>query len=90
MNQALADLRNHLHTMPWTADPDTHQNPDGLTLAAEIADGVRAALIHYQADTLGDSYDEDTDAVWQAVMDGSIETAAEAEAYIMNLPDHDA
>ena len=76
--------------LPWDADPDTWTNPDGLTLAAELADCARGALLSYQNDTLGDSYDQDLDSIWTAVMDGSIETAGEALAYIMNLPDHDA
>ncbi len=90
MNLAVSHLHDRLNVLPWDADPDTHQNPDGLTLSAELADGARSALLSYQNDTLGDSYDQDLDAIWTAVMDGSIEAAGEAVAFIMNLPDHDA
>ena len=92
MNPAAQALESFLFDLPWQADPDTFTDPDGqgITLAGYLADSCRGILLSYQSDTLGDSYDQDLDAIWTAVMDGSIETAGEALAYIMNLPDHDA
>jgi len=80
METAMLDL-------PWDVDPDTYSNTDGLTLSAVLANESQAILRAWQRDAYGDSYDQDTDAIWQAVMDGSVETAGEAIAWVYNLPD---
>lgn len=71
-----------LHTLPWTSDPDTYIDAEGLTLTARIAEGAVAILHRLQCDSLGDSYDEDMDGLWQAIMDGSIETRKECLHWI--------
>lgn len=73
-----------LHTLPWTSDPDTFIDPEGegLTLTARIAEDAVAILRRLQRDNIGDSYDEDTDGLWQAIMDGTIETRQECLRWI--------
>lgn len=71
-----------LHKLPWTADPDTYSDPEGLTLSARLAEDATAILRRNQRERLGDSYDEDTDGLWTAIMDGTIETRKECLAWI--------
>ncbi len=71
-----------LHKLPWTANPETYQDEDGLTLQARLAEEAVAVLRRSQRDAFGDSYDEDTDGLWQAMMDGTIETHKECLDWI--------
>lgn len=68
---AITRALSKLHALPWTADPDRFTDPEGLTLQARLAEDAVAILRRAQQDALGDSYDEDTDGLWQAVMDGT-------------------
>lgn len=82
MEEAMADL-------PWDSDPDSYSDSEGMTLQAMLANEAQAILRTWQRDAYGDSYDQDTDAIWQAVMDGSIETAGEAISWVYNLPERE-
>ena len=73
-----------LHALPWTADPDTYVDHEGLTLAGRLAEDATAILARAQRDALGDSYDEDTDGLWTAIMDGTIESHRECLSWIRN------
>lgn len=53
------------------------QEPTVFSMQCRRESLLRRILRHLQRDTLGDSYDEDTDGLWQAIMDGTIETRQE-------------
>lgn len=80
-------MSDELHALPWDADPDTYRSRGGLSLQAELAEQCRTILGRAQTDLYGDCWDQDTDAMWYAVMSGDVETAGEADAFARNLLD---
>jgi hypothetical protein len=78
--------------MQTICDPITERIAEDDALAlfdpddgeSEAADRLRGIVIRMQEEAHGDSYDEDTDAAWQAVMDHTIETGGEAVAWLRN------